>query len=161
MSHRDHRRAGGHPSRQSDDRIGRQAGERRRPGRILRQAVLLPEQVSLEGVEADSMAVEVGPIVTTLHHEGVSEPEHQRGVGAGPGCEPLGGDLGRQIVAQRADEHELHAGAGNSPHRRAGPMAGRPARVDEAVPGRHSAECHHQPPVGLELVPADRVVDAR
>ena len=48
--------------------------------------------------------------MSVLDHERVGEAEHEGHVGRGPGRDPVRAQLLGQVVPQRADQHQLHAG---------------------------------------------------
>ena len=128
----------------ADDIVGRDAADRGGPGGVLRLAVVAAEEIALEGLPADAVPVEEGAVVQPFGHQRVGEAEHQRDIGAGADRLPLRVDLGRQVVAHRADQVKLDA----APARRGEPVArdvlAGAAAADIAVLQRHAAEGEHE-----------------
>ncbi|MNY07990.1 hypothetical protein D3C86_1408180 [compost metagenome] len=73
----------------------------------------MAEQVFAKGLIANRVAPNEVLIVQTFADQHVGQRQHQRGVAAGANRQPLNVLRPGQIVAQRADVDELHAGLGH------------------------------------------------
>src|ERR1700677_2047942 len=88
---RHYERAGAcHPMRETPDRRGGNLTKLRCPIRVLGTTVSAPEQVIAKLVESDTIPREKLLIMQSFSDERVGESQHQRGVGVGTRCHPLG-----------------------------------------------------------------------
>ena len=124
-AHGNHGPGGGHAPGKGAERLGVDAGIRRRPVGILRHPVGLARQVGVEAVEPHTIFFQKTGIVEPFVDQGMGKTEHDRGVGVGPRRQPFGPELVDEIVADRADLNELDPG---------------PARVAQIVLGLVPAE---------------------
>jgi len=107
---RQHRARIRHLPRQVADRLGRAAGDRRRPTRILRLAIGLAGQVWQNAFEAIAVASEKPLAVAALDDQRMRQRQQHRSVGIGPDRDPFGPDCLRSIFADRADIDHPNAG---------------------------------------------------
>ncbi len=148
---RQHRPARGHPACQRPDLLGGHPGQRRRPLRRLRDAVVDTEQVALEPVVADAVPREEILVVQAFRREHMGEAQHDRDIGSGHRCDPVAPAV--QVVPQRADRHHLGAAIPQPVEGTAGRMFAGATAIDGRVLERHATEAHHQIGVGGDDVP--------
>ena len=155
MRHADQDPPAGQSARERRDLGRRNPGDRRRPGRILRLAVALAEEIALEDRPAFAIAIDEGAVVLALRHERMDERQHQRRVRARHDAEPFGAGLVGKVVAQGADRPELAAALTRRPHGAALHMLADAAACDPRILERHAAEGDHDVCVLLDLLPGD------
>ena len=142
--HGDQGPRGRHPAGEAADRPGRHSGDPGGPARVLGDPVGLAEQIGREAIEAGAVAREERGVVQVLAQQRVRQPQHHREVGVGADGMPLGPDLVRGVVADRADADEFGPRLDGAavPARRL--MRADAALVDPGVLGRQSAESDHE-----------------
>ena len=143
--------------RQSGDLVRRHATDIRGPAGILRPAILTAEEIGLERLPADAIAVEKAAVVAAFGHQRVGDPEHQRDVGSRADRVPHRVRFRRQVVAQRADQVEFDAAPARRAQIAAGDMATGSATADIVVFERHPAKGQHQGAFRDQFGPADIV----
>ncbi len=98
-----HRPVAGHLPRQVGDALGVQAGNRRRPRRGFRYAIVLAQQISAIGGKPDGMAGNKRLVVERLSDQHIAQGQQQCGIGARPNGQPLGFGHRAEVIAHRTD----------------------------------------------------------
>jgi hypothetical protein len=149
--------ARGHQSGKVAGGLGIDPGDRRRPLGRLRQPIGCAEDVRLEPVESHRQGIDERAIDPALGEEDVGNGEHDGRVRARPKCVPGRVDVGCDVVADRAEEHESGAALASCPQVTRDRVAAGSAGVDGAVLERHAAERHDEVRVLDNVGPGDAV----
>ena len=139
-AHRDHGPRRRHAPGKAADGVGIDTGNLRRPVGILRHAVRLADQIGVKPVKPGAVPADEVRIMQTLGDQGIGKAEHNRGIGIGPGGQPVGAQLIEKIIAHRADLHEFQTGGLRIAQIILGFVAGEAVLRHLAVLGRHPAE---------------------
>ena len=131
-------------ARKLADRVPRHARDPRRPFRVFRHAVVQPEQVAAETLEAGAVARDECRIVTALGEKRMRHGQHQRGIGIGANGQPLRVEKVRRIRLERTDGDELDAGLFRAPQPHVHAMGAAAAERHLAVLAGKSAERQDQ-----------------
>lgn len=134
-----------HLPRQTADRLGGDAGDRRRPIRILRLAIPLAGQVGEDALETIAVARNKSLVVATLGNQRMRQGQHHRRIGIGPDRDPLGPRRVRPILANAADIDDPHPGFSERREGAAGAVPGAAAFGDLGVLRVGAAEHDEKP----------------
>jgi hypothetical protein len=129
----DERTPGGEAASEVGDRVATDAGDLRRPGGVLPDAVDLTEQVGGEAVEPGAAPAQEVLVVPPVDQHRVGDAEHRGGVGVGDDGQPLGVEEVGGVAADGADVHEPHPGVTAPALQVPRLVPGQPSRVDLAV----------------------------
>ena len=146
------------PGERADARRGN-LGQPLGPLRRLRAAVGGAEHVGLEALESDAVTREERAVVQAFADKRVRQRQHDGDVGARHDRQPLGADEPGQVVAQRAQQHELGAALSCRAQVITRRMPGGAAGTHHRVLDRDAAEADEQLGVALEHRPRGRSVE--
>ena len=141
---RDQRAPGRHLAGQRADPLGRDPGQGGGPRRGLRHAVSLAAEITREPRVAHRVPVQEAAVGQVFLVEHVAQGEHERGVGAGHGGDPLGAQVSIGVAAQRADRDQPAAARRRGRQRLSHGVPGDAARGHGRVLRGQPAERHEQ-----------------
>ncbi|MNU67043.1 hypothetical protein D3C71_563740 [compost metagenome] len=153
MADRDQGSGTGHLPRQLADRLRVNVADRGRPFGAFMLAVLPAKKIVLEPVISSRITLQKRPVVQSFRDEDMSKPEHHRHVRTGNNGKPLGIQITRKIVCQRADEYEMRTASARAGQFLPYGMRADPSTVDIGVLDRHSTEGEHQLAAAFDRVP--------
>ncbi|MBB2706949.1 UNVERIFIED_ORG: hypothetical protein GGE63_005091 [Rhizobium esperanzae] len=144
-----------HAPRQIHDGLGRDTADACRPLRVLFDAILASQQISLEAWIACRIAVEKFPVMPSLVDEDEGDCEHERDIGSGDDRQPFSLQIGGEIILEGAYEDKTGAAGTGTTQRGTYDVPADTAAVDIGVLDRHAAEGNDQLAAALDRLPGD------